>query len=60
MEMYELKNFNGVMAIVSALQLTCIKRLGLSWKLLPLEDKEFLDRLKVEEHYTTFPCITSQ
>ena len=46
--MYELKNFNGVMAIVSALQLTCIKRLGLSWKLLPLEDKEFLDRLKVE------------
>lgn len=46
-ELYELKNYNGVMAIVSSLQQACITRLTLTFKLLPEEDLETLKRLKV-------------
>ena len=48
-ELYELKNYNGVMAIVSSLQQACITRLVLTFRLIPEEDLEMLNRLKVCE-----------
>lgn len=50
-----MKNFNGVMAIVSSLQQGCITRMELSLKLLPTDDQESLQRLKALRNTPSLP-----